>query len=52
MYWSNFSIDTYRTMLAEAGFTIVREQLLGHGYGDGDHVAETHPLILAQAGTA
>jgi cyclopropane fatty-acyl-phospholipid synthase-like methyltransferase len=48
MYWSNFGIDAYRTMVRDAGFTILRDETLGHGYGEGDHAAELHPLVFAR----
>lgn len=47
MYWSNYGIDEYRTMLAEIGFSIVSEQELGHGYEDPTLMAENHPLVVA-----
>jgi SAM-dependent methyltransferase len=49
MFWSNYGIGTYRAMLGDAGFAIVRDEMLGHGYGDGEHPAEAHPFVLAQA---
>ena len=48
MYWSNFGIDAYRSMLADTGFTILGDETLGHGYGEGDHASEVHPLIFAR----
>jgi ubiquinone/menaquinone biosynthesis C-methylase UbiE len=48
MYWSNYGIDAYRQMLSKTGFAIERDTLLGHGYGDAGHAAETHPLIFAR----
>jgi SAM-dependent methyltransferase len=50
MYWSNYGIETYRRTLSETGFTVERDMVLGHGYGDVDHAAETHPLIFARRG--
>jgi cyclopropane fatty-acyl-phospholipid synthase-like methyltransferase len=50
MYWSNYDIDRYRSMLAQCGFAIEHEALLPHGYDDDGRPAETHPLVLGRRG--
>lgn len=46
MFWSNWSLDQYRSILAEAGFELLELGEVGHGY---EQVApEHHPLILAR----
>ena len=49
MYWSNFSLEEYREILQETGFTLLNTTILGHGYTQ-THEAreETHPLVFAQ----
>ena len=49
MYWSNWGLDDYRTMLAEAGFTVLGEGVVGHGYLEETQApAETHPYLFIQ----
>lgn len=49
MFWSNYGIERYRAMLADAGFAIVQEGALGHGYSDeAERKLESHPLLLAR----
>lgn len=49
MFWSNYSLDDYKQMLEDAGFSIVMTEMIGHGFGS-DPLAkvEVHPLILSQ----
>ena len=50
MYWSNFSQDEYRQMLAELDFEVLDTATLGHGFGEAyDGRAERHPVLLARA---
>lgn len=50
MYWSNYGLDDYRRLLAEAGFSLVDLGTLDHGYyPEASSPAEQHPLVLAQA---
>ena len=49
MYWSNFGLDEYRSILEKAGFELLAVQTLGHGYSDDAAPAESHPLILAKS---
>ncbi len=52
MYWRNFGLNEYRTMLQNFGFKLLEVSAVGHGYGDGTHTPdEHHPLIFAQKGT-
>ncbi len=48
MYWSHFGTVRYREMLGEAGFEIIEERVLTHGYNDAGAPAESHPLFLAR----
>ncbi|MEX2225766.1 MAG: class I SAM-dependent methyltransferase [Dehalococcoidia bacterium] len=48
MYWSHFDAVANRRMVEDAGFSILKDEVLGHGYGDGDHSPEAHPLIFAR----
>jgi SAM-dependent methyltransferase len=49
MYWSNFGLEEYRRLLAEAGFTITVATSIGGGYKDPNEAPdERHPLVLAQ----
>jgi cyclopropane fatty-acyl-phospholipid synthase-like methyltransferase len=47
MYWSNYGMREYREMLEAAGFALLAEDVLSHGYGDTESPAESHPLVLA-----
>jgi SAM-dependent methyltransferase len=49
MYWSNYGLDEYRSILEKAGFELLDVQTLGHGYHDAGAPEESHPLILAKA---
>ena len=49
MYWSNYGLDEYRTMLRDIGFEQLDIQTIGHGYDLAQAVAEKRrPLILAR----
>jgi len=48
MYWSHYGVDANRRMVEDAGFAILRDAVMSHGYGDGDRPAEAHPLIFAR----
>jgi len=48
MYWSSYDLETYRRLLQEAGFEILQETLLGHGYDREGIPEERHPLVLAR----
>ena len=48
MFWSNWGIETYRTILKDIGFTIVLETALGHGYEDFETPEEYHPLVMLE----
>ncbi|MCJ7605968.1 MAG: class I SAM-dependent methyltransferase [Dehalococcoidales bacterium] len=49
MFWSNYSLEEYRDLLKETGFTVVEETAIGAGYEDpDDSPEERHPLILAR----
>jgi cyclopropane fatty-acyl-phospholipid synthase-like methyltransferase len=49
MFWSNFGMERYRVMLADAGLAIAEESMAGHGYGDAEgQKPEAHPLVFAQ----
>jgi cyclopropane fatty-acyl-phospholipid synthase-like methyltransferase len=48
MYWSNYGMAEYRALLADAGFDIVSETALSHGYDDLISPVESHPLIFAR----
>jgi cyclopropane fatty-acyl-phospholipid synthase-like methyltransferase len=50
MYWSNYGLDDYETILREVGFMVLETSVVGHGYADEKlTLAEQHPIILAQA---
>ena len=46
MYWSHYGTAQYRTMLLEAGFELIEEQTLDHGYSDDGAPVEQHPLFF------
>ncbi|MBI5294359.1 MAG: class I SAM-dependent methyltransferase [Chloroflexi bacterium] len=48
MYWSNYGLDEYQSMLTQLGFTLLETTVIGHGYTE-EAQAEHHPLVLAQA---
>ena len=49
MYWSNWGLDEYLPMLAQAGFTVLATGTIGHGYVEATGAAEEwHPYVLAQ----
>jgi cyclopropane fatty-acyl-phospholipid synthase-like methyltransferase len=49
MYWSHYGTARYRQLLRDAGFTIVEERTLAHGYReDGSPPTEAHPLFFAR----
>ena len=48
MYWSNYDMPRYRAMITAAGFDLVAEATLPHGYDDDDHPKEVHPIVFAQ----
>jgi SAM-dependent methyltransferase len=45
MYWSNFSLDQYRRLLADIGFTVIDESTLPDGDAES---AAVHPVVLAR----
>ena len=47
MYWSNFGPSSYKRFLAEAGFRIEREGVVGGGFSDVEAAEEIHPILLA-----
>lgn len=50
MYWSNFGPERYRRLLAETGFRIEREGVVGGGFAGAEADEETHPILLAVRG--
>jgi 2-polyprenyl-3-methyl-5-hydroxy-6-metoxy-1,4-benzoquinol methylase len=49
MYWSNYSLDEYLSMLKKIGFDIIHSGILNHGHNaDYDGKDEIHPIILGQ----
>jgi cyclopropane fatty-acyl-phospholipid synthase-like methyltransferase len=48
MYWSHYGTQQYQQMLSDAGFEIIEEQTLAHGYRDDGAPIEQHPLFLAR----
>lgn len=48
MYWSNYGVNEYRTLLEHTGFEMLATTILGHGYDDEGMPNEQHPLILAR----
>ena len=47
MYWSNFGPGTYRKILAETGFEIEQEGIVGGGRTDVDGQKEVHPYFFS-----
>ena len=47
MYWSNFGPGTYRKILAETGFEIEQEGVVGAGLKGADTAEEVHPFFFA-----
>ena len=45
MYWSNFGPSTYKKFLAETGFHIKQEGIVGGGSGSIDAPEEVHPFF-------
>ena len=51
MYWSNYSLEDYKSILTEIGFTILESTIIGHGYQEASAIpSEHHPLIFARKG--
>lgn len=50
MYWSNFGPDTYRKILAETGFEIEQDGVVGAGLTGADTAEEVHPFFFAVRG--
>lgn len=49
MYWSNYGLDDYKTILTGIGFNLLETTVAGHGYTAEQRApSEQHPLILAQ----
>jgi cyclopropane fatty-acyl-phospholipid synthase-like methyltransferase len=48
MYWSHYGTAQYREMLIDAGFELIGEQTLHHGYRDDGAPEEVHPLFFAR----
>jgi cyclopropane fatty-acyl-phospholipid synthase-like methyltransferase len=48
MYWSHHGTAQYRQMLLDAGFELVEETTLTHGYRDDGAPVEQHPLFFAR----
>jgi cyclopropane fatty-acyl-phospholipid synthase-like methyltransferase len=49
MFWSNYSVEEYQTMLQRANFDVLNQTILGHGYEGHQVPSEQHPLILARS---
>ncbi len=49
MYWSNFSQAETKTLLRNAGFSLLWEGTTNHGFGDEDIEPEIHPVVLLEA---
>ena len=47
MYWSNFGPSTYKKFLAETGFQIEQEGVVGGGYESADALEEVHSFFFA-----
>ena len=49
MYWSNYELDDYKSILSETGFKLLETTVIGHGYTQEEQMpSEHHPLIFAQ----
>ena len=49
MYWSNYGLEDYKTILKQIGFNLLDTTVIGHGYAEEKQTAEEqHPLIFAQ----
>jgi ubiquinone/menaquinone biosynthesis C-methylase UbiE len=49
MYWSNYGLEDYKTILAQIGFKLLDTTVIGHGYIEETQTpSERHPLIFAQ----
>jgi len=49
MYWSNYGLEDYKTILTQIGFKLLDTTIIGHGYTEEYQTpAEQHPLIFAQ----
>ncbi len=47
MYWSNFGPGTYKKILAETGFEIEQDGVVGAGLTSADTAEEVHPFFFA-----
>ena len=47
MYWSNFGPSTYKNFLAETGFRLEQEGIVGGGFRRADALDEIHPFFFA-----
>jgi SAM-dependent methyltransferase len=48
MYWSHYGTAQYRQMLHDAGFELIEESTLTHGYRDDGAPVEVHPLFFGR----
>lgn len=49
MYWSHYGVAQYREMLRDAGFEIIGERMLAHGYREDEAPPmEAHPVFFAR----
>ena len=49
MYWSNYGLAEYRTMLQRVGFQMLTTTIIGSGCAnDPDTTTEQHPLVFAE----
>ena len=49
MYWSNYGLAEYRTILQRVGFQLLTTTIIGTGCADDPNTAtEQHPLVFAQ----
>ena len=48
MYWTNFAQATYEAMFAKAGFRVIDQGVIGHGYSDVDAPEERHPFLFLE----
>jgi SAM-dependent methyltransferase len=49
MYWSNWGLEDYVAMLGDAGFTVLGQGTVGHGYIEATGAPpESHPYLLVK----
>jgi SAM-dependent methyltransferase len=47
MYWSNYGLEEYKSILSQLGFELLETTVIGHGYTE-EAETEQHPLVFSR----